>query len=346
MLKPLERLTPAAVLACLLAASAPAQMRVAPDGAFLMNVESAVQGFKAPITAQKVVARRVTPVTTAIELVKQDLRRTYAKHPRAQVVPESYIEEIFDGRYVMLYPNIPKIYEARRKQREKYEALQKLSPDGKAPPNYPEYRKKFITAKSIAKGVAFVQTHRALLDAVEARYDVDPSLLVALASQETRYGADVGSYRVFDALYTIILKVPEEKWIKFAVHQEAEFIRMVYGQKMSVHAAHAVLGTYDGGMGYVQFEPASFNAYAVDFDRDGKTRLNEWPDALGSAANYLVEAGYDSSEDFTPDSAIGRALFRYNNSTNYVRCVLDMRNEIHRRLPAAKKKTSRPRAPR
>jgi hypothetical protein len=102
VLKPLERLTPAAVLACLLAASAPAQMRVAPDGAFLMNVESAVQGFKAPIAAQKVVARRVTPVTTAIELVKQDLRRTYAKHPRTQVVPESYIEEIFDGRYVML----------------------------------------------------------------------------------------------------------------------------------------------------------------------------------------------------------------------------------------------------
>lgn len=333
-----------AALSCLLPVAAQAQIRVPSDAAFLSGVESELQAIKAPIKAQKVIARKATPVTQAIELVKNDLRNTYSKNPSAQVVPESYVDEIFDGRYAMLYPNIPKIYADRKAQQDRYQELKKQSPDGKVPSNYPAYRKKFISEKAIAKGVAFVKTHRALLDAVQERYGVDATLLVALVSQETRYGADVGSYRVFDALYTIILKVPQEKWINFAVHEEAEFIRMVYAQKMSVHTAHALLGTYDGGMGYVQFEPSSFNASAVDFDGDGKTRLNEWPDALGSAANYLSKEGYDSSAAFTPDSAIGRALFAYNHSENYVRCILDMRAEIQLRLPG--RKISRRRAKR
>ena len=344
MTKSFERLALTVAVSCFLAPAASAQIGLMPmpaDVDFQAGVEAALKGLQAPIKTQKVLARKATPVNQAIELVKADLRRTYAKHPNAEVVPESYIDQIFDGRYAMLYPNIPKIYAERKKQRDRLEELRKNSLTGKAPSNYDAYRKQFITEKNIAKGVAFARTHRALLDAVKARYHVDGALLVALVSRETRYGADVGSYRVFDALYTIILNVPEAKWIKFAVHEEAEFIRMAYGQKMGVHAAHAVLGTYDGGMGFVQFEPSSFNAYAVDFDYDGKKRLNEWPDALGSAANYLSERGYDPAAKFTPDSAIGRSLLAYNPFSNYVRAILEMRNEIHRRLSPKKTPAAR-----
>ncbi len=334
-----ERLALAIAISCLLAPDAPAQVGMRPlpaDGGFQAGVETALEGIKAPIVAQKVLARKATPVSEAIELVKDDLRRTSKKFPNYVVVPDAYVDEIFDGRHQMLYPEIPKKYADRKKLRDRFAGLRNNAPSAKAPSSYDAYRKQFITEKNIEKGVAFARSHSALLNAVHARYRVDGALLVALVSRETRYGADVGSYRVFDALYTIILNVPEAKWIKFAVHEEAEFIRMVYAQKMSVYAAHAVLGTYDGGMGYVQFEPSSFNAYAVDFDGDGKTRLNEWPDALGSAANYLSKRGYDPSAKFTPDSPIGRSLFAYNPSDNYVRAILEMRNEIQKRLSKKK----------
>ena len=42
----------------------------------------------------------------------------------------------------------------------------------------------------------------------------------------------------------------------------------------------------------MQFMPSSANAYAVDADGDGRRFLFAWPDALGSAANYLARHGY------------------------------------------------------
>ena len=47
-------------------------------------------------------------------------------------------------------------------------------------------------------------------------------------------------------------------------------------------------GSYAGAMGYGQFMPSSYRAYAVDSDRDGKRDIwNSRADAIGSVANYL-----------------------------------------------------------
>ena len=47
-------------------------------------------------------------------------------------------------------------------------------------------------------------------------------------------------------------------------------------------------------MGYGQFIPSSYLAYAVDFDNDGRRDLIDNPvDAIGSVANYLAEHGWD-----------------------------------------------------
>ncbi len=56
--------------------------------------------------------------------------------------------------------------------------------------------------------------------------------------------------------------------------------------------AHAWLGSYAGAFGLMQFMPSSANAFAVDCDGDGRRDLCAWPDALGSAANYLLGNGY------------------------------------------------------
>jgi membrane-bound lytic murein transglycosylase B len=66
----------------------------------------------------------------------------------------------------------------------------------------------------------------------------------------------------------------------------------------------------------------------VDADGDGRRGLFGWADALGSAANYLVRHGYRTGEPFTPESAIGRAVYAYNHSENYVRVVLELRAEL------------------
>mgnify|MGYP003304908837 FL=1 len=73
-------------------------------------------------------------------------------------------------------------------------------------------------------------------------------------------------------------------------------------------------GSYAGAMGYGQFIPSSYRAYAVDFDNDGSVDLlNSVEDAIGSIGNYLYQHGWKSNypiiwevnnsfEGFNPDS--------------------------------------------
>jgi membrane-bound lytic murein transglycosylase B len=52
-------------------------------------------------------------------------------------------------------------------------------------------------------------------------------------------------------------------------------------------------GSYAGAMGYPQFMPSSYVAYAVDHDQDGD--IDIWTDvfdSIGSVANYLKENGW------------------------------------------------------
>ncbi len=226
-------------------------------------------------------------------------------------VPESYVDSVFDDSRTAVIDAVTDRF-GRPAERLPYE----------------QYRKFFLTEDNVANGARFMRDHRGLLSQVNGRTGVDATLLAALSGIETRYGASVGTFPVFSALYTIMLKV--HKRSDWAAREEAAFLTMAWRQTV---AAHAIVGSYAGAFGFVQFMPSSFNAYAVDFDGDGRTRLDEWPDALGSAANYLVRHGYDSSSAFEPGSPIGRAIYAYNHSDNYVRVMLELRAEILKRLP-------------
>jgi membrane-bound lytic murein transglycosylase B len=273
-------------------------------------LHSAFEGLRASspalIRAQRADALSDPPSARARALVKAKLT--------GSGVPDAYVDGVFNDSRTKLFPEIPGKFGGA------------AGPAASVP--YDQYRKYFMTEANIAAGAQFVRDHRDLLDAVQARYGVNGALLVALVSVETRYGTNVGKYPVFDALNTIIQGVPSRS--NWATREAAEFLKMTYAQNMD---AHAVLGSYAGAFGYVQFEPSTYNAVAVDFDDDGQRRLDQWPDALASCANYLKRAGYDASAPYAPDSKIGRALFSYNHSDNYVRAILELRGEIQTRLP-------------
>src|SRR5208282_5239188 len=110
------------------------------------------------------------------------------------IVPDSYVDQVFDDPRTRLFPEIPGKFGG---------------PHGPmAPVPYEKYRELFITEGNVSGGAQFVRDHRGLLDAVASRYKVDGVLLTALVAIETRYGTHVGAYPVFDALDTIIQGVP------------------------------------------------------------------------------------------------------------------------------------------
>jgi len=65
-------------------------------------------------------------------------------------------------------------------------------------------------------------------------------------------------------------------------------------------------------------------------DMDGVREPFEWADVLASIANYLLKRGnYEiGSTDFSENSANWRAVYKYNPSKNYVKVILELREEL------------------
>ncbi|OGS41698.1 MAG: hypothetical protein A2506_03400 [Elusimicrobia bacterium RIFOXYD12_FULL_66_9] len=283
-----------------------------------VGVRASVRGDEAGFRSQidvlsvELSAALSLPVFQAPDvLTPAQARALVKKKLQGSGVPDSYVDSVFDDARTTVIDGIS----------ERFGRPAESLP-------YEEYRKFFLTEANIANGARFARDHAGLLMQVNGRTGVDGTLLTALTGIETRYGTYVGKFQVFSALYTIILKVQRRS--DWAAREEAEVLKLCWKHRED---PHAIVGSYAGAFGFVQFMPSSFNTYAVDFDGDGRTRWDEWPDALGSAANYLLRHGYDSSAPFEPGSPIGRSIYAYNHSDNYVRAMLELRAEILKRLP-------------
>ena len=186
------------------------------------------------------------------------------------------------------------------------------------------YRKIFMTDKRLMGGIKFFKENSKLVMQVSDSMRVDPYLLVSLIGIESNYGKHYGRYTVFNALYTQIHQLPRK--VKWASRELAEFILLCHGNKID---PHSIYGSYAGAFGFGQFIPSSFNNYAIDFDGDSVRRHDEWPDVLGSIANYLLKNGYKpDNDDYSKGSRNWKSVFAYNHSNNYVGVVMELRQEI------------------
>ena len=64
----------------------------------------------------------------------------------------------------------------------------------------------------------------------------------------------------------------------------------------------------------------------------GVRRPHDWPDVLGSIANYLVKNGYNpGSKNYVKGGDIWKSVWAYNHSDNYVMAVLGLAEKIRER---------------
>ncbi len=188
--------------------------------------------------------------------------------------------------------------------------------------DYPAYKKLFVTESRIQKGTIFYTENKRIIHAVSDSFYVDPFLILSIAGVESNYGVHHAQYSVFNALYSIIHTLPrKEKW---AANELSDFLKHCYENGMG---PQDISGSYAGAFGFGQFIPSSFNRFSVDFDGDGVRHHLEWPDVLGSIANYLKKNGY-AGTDFSKGKPIWKSVWAYNHSENYVRAVLDLRTEL------------------
>ncbi|MEO1563462.1 MAG: lytic murein transglycosylase [Pseudomonadota bacterium] len=130
---------------------------------------------------------------------------------------------------------------------------------------------------------------RSTLTDLEKRYGVDAPVIVAIWGIESAYGENMGSINVIEALATLAY---EGRRKNFGEQQLLEALRISQRGDIS---ADRMNGSWAGAMGHTQFIPTSYQAYAQDYNGDG--RRDVWNprdprDALASTANYLKEFGW------------------------------------------------------
>jgi murein DD-endopeptidase MepM/ murein hydrolase activator NlpD len=103
-------------------------------------------------------------------------------------------------------------------------------------------------------------------------------------------------------------------WEVLAAINEVE---TAYGRNLSVSSA--------GAMGWMQFMPATWEAYGVDANEDGRRDPFSPVDAIFAAARYLRAAGADTD--------IRKAIYAYNHADWYVDSVVERAQAIAR-LPS------------
>ncbi len=166
--------------------------------------------------------------------------------------------------------------------------------------SWAEYQPRFVEEKRILQGLEFWNTYADALERAEKTYGVDREFIVAIIGVETRFGRNKGSWRIVDALSTLAFDYPPRA--TFFRKELKEFVRL----EKSAHIKLAdATGSYAGAMGFPQFMPSSYRAYAVDFDNDGVIDLINNPvDAIGSVANYFNKHGWQTKQPVAARAAI------------------------------------------
>jgi len=140
-------------------------------------------------------------------------------------------------------------------------------------------------------GVEFMQKHKVTLQKAYEEYGIPPQYITAIIGIESHYGKNRGAFYVFDSLTH--LAFGDHKRKKFYQYELQEFLRMCYREQVE---PRAIKGSASGAIGLAQFMPSNYKSLAVDFNNDGKIRISQAVDAIGSVANYFKENGWKKDE--------------------------------------------------
>jgi membrane-bound lytic murein transglycosylase B len=170
-------------------------------------------------------------------------------------------------------------------------------------PGFARYLSTRLTASMIRRGKEMSDEHRAVLEQVERKFDVQRRFLLALWGMETRYGRITGNTPVFQALATLAWEPRRAGYFRGEL-----FNALTMVQRGHIEAS-SMTGSWAGAMGQTQFMPSSYLSYAVDFDGDGRRDIwKSTGDTLASIANYLKGFGWNGNETWGREVKVSNAV--------------------------------------
>ena len=197
-------------------------------------------------------------------------------------------------------------------------------PFEKKPWNF--YRNFFVRKDRIDNGVKYWRTHQKTFDDVQARYGVDPSVIIAIIGIESYFGEHAGTYNELNALITLSFYYPKRE--KFFTSELTEFLLLTRHEKLN---PLVLKGSYAGALGIPQFMPSSYRHYGVDYSKNQSIDLfTNHKDAIASITNYLNEAGWTQGQPVVVPATIkGNVPKQFLSKTGKPRYTLSQFSRYH-----------------
>jgi len=213
-----------------------------------------------------------------------------------------------------------------------------------------DFYAQFLSPEAILLSKQFLRQNLKILRKAENRFHVEKEVMVAILLVESRFGQNIGKYRLIPTLASIALvdspnhlqknyvilqdKDPDlsYEWLEGlakrrasrAYHELKCFLHIIRYEKID---PLEVYGSYAGALGMAQFIPSSYLSYALNQESFEKWLLSEEA-AIFSIGNYLKSHGWRKG---LPIEKKKKILWYYNRSKPYGETILQVAQKIEQR---------------
>jgi lytic murein transglycosylase len=149
-----------------------------------------------------------------------------------------------------------------------------------------DYVRETTIARLAAQGKKLLERHRATLNAIEQRYGVPPSVILAIWGRETAFGG-------YKLPHDAVRVLATQAYLGRRKDMFRGELLTAFKMLQDGIPRERLRSSWGGAMGLTQFLPSEFYKHGVDFDGDGKVDIwTSVPDALASAALQLAHKGW------------------------------------------------------
>jgi lytic murein transglycosylase len=154
-----------------------------------------------------------------------------------------------------------------------------------------DYLAALVDDERIADGRAMLTQWGSVFADAEQRYGLDRHVNAAVWGVESNFGRNLGGRPLVRSLATVSCFGHRQRFFR------GELIATLRILQSGDMPPEALRGSWAGAFGQTQFMPSTYQRLAVDFDGDGRRDIvASVPDALGSTANFLARAGWQTGE--------------------------------------------------